>query len=330
MSRIIDFQVLVRIKNAFFIQTAEKIELWLHNAEKDTPTTPSSHTFEYLGFITLSDNSGTNFKSRELQSVDVEPKTGSHLKLRLSQPFPNDLNETGQISLIAVNVLGLELESEAAACSSSDSFLSICDDLSFCMYVEEGITEIVRELETKKLKAVSEERFEYARKLKLCMTTLRGAGERLGRYALAKRQAVAQEDFTTAKLRKEQMRIYQNCVFLSLEVEKLLEKNGLDAENDCVSPAYLTKPVLPCAPSLQDVASIILSQQSPKPLPRQHPEGISKQISDEILRSPQLSKLGRSPCRNSPTGSLRRRNKSVPRNICEDNYDERTLPIMKT
>lgn len=72
-----------------------------------------------------------------------------------------------------------------------------------------------------------EERFEYARKLKLCMSCLRTAGERLGRYALAKRQAVEQEDFLTAKLRKEQMEMYKNAVIEKLKVNTLLEENGV-------------------------------------------------------------------------------------------------------
>lgn len=59
------------------------------------------------------------------------------------------------------------------------------------------------------------------------MTVLRSAGERLGRYALAKRQAVQQEDFITAKLRKEQIEIYRKSVFQQLMVDKLLEPNGV-------------------------------------------------------------------------------------------------------
>lgn len=73
----------------------------------------------------------------------------------------------------------------------------------------------------------ADERFEYARKLKLCMGALRSAGERLGRYSLAKRQAVQQEDFMTAKLRKEQIEIYRNSVFEQLQIEVLLEPNGV-------------------------------------------------------------------------------------------------------
>lgn len=318
---------------------AEKIELWLHNADKETPTTPSAQSFEYLGFITLSDNLATNYASRELQSVTVEPKVGTHLKLRISAPYRNDLNETGQVSLLAINVLG-ETELDLRPPTTDDSFcISICDDLSFCMYVQESITEVVRELEAKKIRAVNEERFEYARKLKLCTTNLRVAGERLGRYSLAKRQAVAQEDFITAKLRKEQIRLYQTAVFSQLEVEKLLERMGTDPENDSVSPAYSQKPILPSPPSLQEVAARLTSTVA-SPNPNRSapmlfdPDAVTsacipKQYPDDVLHSPQLSKLGRSPLRNSPSGSLRRRNRSIPRNSYDD-FDERTLPALKT
>ncbi|XP_055681198.1 centrosomal protein of 104 kDa isoform X1 [Lutzomyia longipalpis] len=312
----------------------DRIELWLHNAPKDSPTTPSSQNFEYLGFIALSDNSASQYKSRELQSVTVNPRMGTHMKLRMGAPYSNDLNHAHQVALIGINVLGMESEDEAPGpAGAPETLASICDCLSFSMYVEETICDVVRELEAKKGRAVIEERFEYARKLKLCMSALRSAGERLGRYALAKRQAVTQEDFSTARLRKEQIELYRNAVFGQLEVEKLLEKGGQLPENDLVSPIYISKPILPSPMSLQEVATLLLSdpkeqQHSPKP---PHPKSSDAGKQDESYFSPQLSKIGRSPSRNSPTntGSMRRRNKSAPRNSYED-YEERTLPTLRT
>lgn len=196
-------------------------------------------------------------------------------------------------------------------------------------------------------------RFEYARKLKLCMTALRNAGERLGRYSLAKRQAVQQEDFTTAKLRKEQIEMYRDSVLKHLETDKLLEKNGVLSENDECSDLYSSKPTLPSPPSLQDVANLLAEAHfaatlSPK---SQHDDKSStdggsssqttdthpstsqstKRSHDEIPNSPQLSRIGRSPNRGSPIssqGSLRRRNKSAPKNSYED-YEERAIPALR-
>lgn len=79
--------------------TAERIEIWIHFAPKGAPTTPSSQTFEYLGYISLSDNSATKFKSRELQSVSVGPQKGTHVKLRLGQNHQNHLNTNNQVGI---------------------------------------------------------------------------------------------------------------------------------------------------------------------------------------------------------------------------------------
>lgn len=86
----------------------ERIELWIHHAVRGAATTPSSQTYDFLGFIALSDNSATNFKSRELQSVPVGPKKGTHLKLRFGSPYPNELNKSNQVNYLAKNQLNIE------------------------------------------------------------------------------------------------------------------------------------------------------------------------------------------------------------------------------
>ncbi|XP_073821254.1 centrosomal protein of 104 kDa [Musca autumnalis] len=375
----------------------EKVELWLHYSPKSIPSTPSSQCFDFLGFVALADNAATNYKSRELQSVSVNPRKGTHLKLRLSGPHTNEYNTNNQIALIAVNVLGEDLETSgnasketeaensggslAGAGDSSDAselpLASMCDDLLFSMYVEESIADIIREMEERKAKAVASERFEYARKLKLCMSALRSAGERLGRYALAKRQAVQQEDFTTAKLRKEQIEMYKSAVFKHLLVDDLLEKNGESlAANDVACEVYASKPILPVAPSLQDVAQALAeahmaATMSPKSCQEDksstdgnsstgggvtgggsgggkhfqtstsnkqtdHVSSLTaanlRRSHDEIPMSPKLN-MRRSPSRHSSPmsshqGSLRRRNKSAPRNSYEE-YEDRAIPTLR-
>ena len=71
------------------------------------------------------------------------------------------------------------------------------------------------------------ERFEYARKLKQAMEELRRAGERLGKFELEKRQAIGMEHFGKAKLKKVQMDEYRTLVYAFLEVEDLLEVDGV-------------------------------------------------------------------------------------------------------
>ncbi|XP_055642781.1 centrosomal protein of 104 kDa isoform X2 [Toxorhynchites rutilus septentrionalis] len=373
-ARIVRIQVLA---HQYYIP--ERLELWLHYSSKGAPSTPSSQSFEYMGFVALSDNSSTNYTSRELQSVTVTPKVGSHLKLHLGSPYPNKFNKDNQVALLAINILGEELSADelimaqhnSAVLSATPSNLemlnsslaSICDDLSYSMYVEESICNVVRRMEVLKLQAVQDERFEYARKLKLCMGALRTAGERLGRYALAKRQAVQQEDFTTARLRKEQIEMYRKAVFDQLKVDTLLKSDKSVASNDSCSELYASKPMLPSPPSLQDVASALSETPLPsvtevtkqqilhvttdstttnsstpasssgamsKPqeaTPSKSHHNLSRP--DDIPNSPLVSHKGRSPMRSpTNTGSLRRRNKSAPRNSYED-YDERAITTLR-
>lgn len=115
-----------------------------------------------MGFITLSTNETTGFKSRELQSVNVGPRRGTHLKLRLGSAHRNRHNSFHQVALIAVNVLGTELSDELGdeaaeqqAASVDAAPLSMCDDLSFSMYVDESVAEVVRDMEAKKTAAVN-------------------------------------------------------------------------------------------------------------------------------------------------------------------------------
>lgn len=167
-----------------YLFSAERIEFWLHYSSKSA--TPSSQTFEYVGFIPLSEASGT-FQTRELQSISIGKKLGTYLKLRMGNPHDNKLNPNKQLALLAVNVLGEKfspssndlshLEHKQSDDTMEVTLSSITDDLSYCMYVEESIVEIVKKLENLKHKAVADERFEYARKLKLCMNCLRMAGK---------------------------------------------------------------------------------------------------------------------------------------------------------
>lgn len=257
----------------------------------------------------------------------------------MSAPHPNNLNPNNQLALLAVNVLGEEFNPNTNDLShlklknpddeTEVPLLSITDDLSYCMYVEESIVLIVRNLEQLKLKAVADERFEYARKLKLCMNCLRTAGERLGRYALSKRLAVIKEDFSTARLRKEQMEMYKKSVFEKLEIEKLLETRGLLVENDSCSDTYASKPILPQAPTLVEVANILENSKTNGHLEESPSTGrTNAQFKfEEIPNSPQF-KIRSSPRGSPNTGSLRRRNKSAPRNSNYD-FDEREIPTLR-
>lgn len=124
----------------------------------------------------------------------------------------------------------------------------------------------------------------------------------------------------------------------------------MDQANDSFSEIYAQKPTLPTPPSLQDVAATLVdlsSTLSPKlghrdtgstdgsSISESYSASLSKTSVTQVdaPNSPQLNQFGRSPYRdsstsNSRTGSLRRRNKSAPRNSYED-YEERAVPALR-
>ena len=71
---------------------------------------------------------------------------------------------------------------------------------------------------------LSEERFDYAKKLKEAMSDLLMVGEKLGKFEVEKRRAVEMEDFDTAKRKKvRQLRnVFTNSVYFNLMVFILL------------------------------------------------------------------------------------------------------------
>lgn len=73
------------------------------------------------------------------------------------------------------------------------------------------------------------ERFEYARKLKDAMESLRTVGERLGKYELEKRHAIELEDYERARQKKNQMDEFRTNAYEEICVEQLLENNGVSS-----------------------------------------------------------------------------------------------------
>lgn len=72
-----------------------------------------------------------------------------------------------------------------------------------------------------------EERFEYAKKLKAAISELQKVGEKLGKFEVEKRQAVENEDYDKAKLKKVQMDEYRLQVYKDLNLPDLLETSGV-------------------------------------------------------------------------------------------------------
>ncbi|XP_050668136.1 centrosomal protein of 104 kDa isoform X2 [Leptidea sinapis] len=139
---------------------------------------------------------------------------------------------------MAVNVLGDEMEDEAKTIiiTKAEVSFSPYDDLAFIMYVDNDIADLVRILDEKKKTAVSEERFEYARRLKSAGSALAAAGIRIGRWRLRKRTAAARDDFELARRMRDRISDALMGVKEDPELLRLIEDEGPDARNDSSMP----------------------------------------------------------------------------------------------
>ncbi|XP_076374958.1 centrosomal protein of 104 kDa isoform X1 [Megalopta genalis] len=319
----------------------EKLEIWTSVEENASVTTE----FSYLGYITLSDNASTMYKSRELKSVALPETEAVSLKLRLHKPHSNAHNVYQQVGLIAINILGepygQELSGQGDA-PYNPHYTSPYDDLAFEMYVDRDVAKIVRQMEAKKLQAVEEERFEYASKLKVAMENLRKAGERLGKYELEKKYAIALEDYDKAKAKKAQAQQYRQQVYQSLEVQDLLEVHGpleknnqssiegkepvsVDTTNTTTAPEDITSPPRLVIPPNRDGA---ISPTGPAHQPPVSPLH-QKPNSPEVTDSPTNGVVERQ--NNCNKGSLRRKTKSAGPALRSsyEAYEERTIPALR-
>ncbi|XP_023937163.1 centrosomal protein of 104 kDa [Bicyclus anynana] len=199
--------------------------------------TPCGATYNSVGRVTLA-KPASQARTRELRSAALpEPTVARFVKLRLSGPHP-PAKDDDQVALMAVNVLGEELEevNKTTPTEKAEIFFSPYDDLAFVMYVDNEIADLVRNLDRKKKAAVTEERFEYARRLKSAGSALAAAGIRIGRWRLRKRTAAARDDFELARRMRDRITDALIGVKEDPELQRLFEDEGPDTRNDSSMP----------------------------------------------------------------------------------------------
>ncbi|XP_052081359.1 centrosomal protein of 104 kDa-like isoform X5 [Mytilus californianus] len=302
---------------------ATKIEFFVGDVPEDMSPNLENARYTRLGYVSLSDNEKTGFKARELKSVHVDA-VGLYLKLNIHKNHINKYNIYNQVGIIAINVIGETLKGPSDFMDpeyyldpdrkgqlddlgldtyNKPDYISPLDDLAFDMYQDPEIAGIIRKLEKKKQEAVLQERFDYAKRLKSAITELQKVGEKLGKYEVEKRQAVENEDYDKAKLKKVQMDEYRLQVYRDLNLADLLETTGSRH------------------PQVIDLEPI--RQATPPRLLELTPRS-------PIQRSPPRTPPPRTPYDERPLPALK--SKETPRELPSTppqrtSYDERPLPV---
>ncbi|CAH0696217.1 unnamed protein product [Spodoptera exigua] len=259
--------------------------------------TPCGATYTSVGKVTLA-RPAQQARTRELRSAALpEPTIARFVKLKLSGPHP-PAKEDDQVALMAVNVLGEEVEdteTPPVLPVSKEPAYSPYDDLAFIMYVDNDIADLVRSLDEKKKVAVSEERFEYARRLKSAGAALASAGIRIGRWRLRKRTAAARDDFELARRMRDRIADALCGVKEDPQLCRLFEEDGPDRRNDSSMPQeydfshHLSPSVAAGSLSMDIPSPVPPIEQEPEENEIQEPEYVNGDDEEEDVQDMQPS-----------------------------------------
>lgn len=185
--------------------------------------------FKRLGFLTLDSNERSAFQARELKTVFVDQIPSNYVKFKLHKNHINDHNLYNQVGIMLVNFCGYESTNHnqkpalpyAHANSSSSSIDNDGTEVySYNQYSSPRGNEVkpfgievkldppilarLTLLADAKKRAIDEEDYITAKAIKQVESDLKELTTALASLDLSKKEAVAAEDFDRAKELKEQ------------------------------------------------------------------------------------------------------------------------------
>ena len=255
-----------------------RVELFIGTVRPGGSVSFQSATFTRLGYISFDSNEKTSFKARELKSVNLDCE-GNFFKIQCHKNHINKLNIFNQVGIVAVNIIGdyiaekenpstfrelvgeIDTGIDAAAILGQlnrPGNISIVDDITFGVYQDPEIAKVIQQLEKKKLIAINEERYDYAKRLKQCINDLQRVGEKLGKLEQEKKAAVAEENFDVAQSKKVQANEIRVVIFEQLGIHKLLQEDRLRADDE---PHILVKSPPHHLPGLKSISQSGLDRE---------------------------------------------------------------------
>ncbi|CAI9734770.1 of 104 kDa-like isoform X2 [Octopus vulgaris] len=193
---------------------ASKIEIFVGDIPENEPLDLKNVRYVCLGYISLANNEKTDFRVRELKSV--------HISVVAINIIGDRLQEESTPVMDPEEIQNQDKESPLAGFNRPD-YISPLDDLAFDMYQDPGVAQLIRKLEKKKQEAVLQERYEFAKRIKIGIEKLQKSGEKLGKLEVEKRQAVENEDYDKAQMKKIQIFELRLQLYEEVKIKTLLE-----------------------------------------------------------------------------------------------------------
>jgi len=224
-----------------FIPKSISIELGDVSSDRDNPDLNKA-MFMPVGDITFLNgkDKGSTDRGRQLQTVEFgggqnnNPKDMikvTFIKFILKQNHFNRQNQYNQVSLMGVSIYGIEdmpiyydkLQQRRNSELEQNSVVARQQDLAFVMYTDKDIAELIHQLENRKYEAVSRERFENARRLKVAIKEMESVGQVLAALEMEKRALILSQDYEGANGKKTEMKEIKDEAYRKYAIAELLE-----------------------------------------------------------------------------------------------------------
>ena len=212
---------------------ATKIEVFIseptrESSDSHTYYTPETATWKRLGYLSLSTNEATDYIARELRTVHANC-VALYLRLVLHKCHVNPYNLYNQVGLVALNIIGRQgpeykqsptpyhMKGGVAPSDPSgfDTELELTDmkppeatgeaDHRYSHHFDPTTQRKIRELTEQKMRAVKQEDYDTAKRMKDQIDKLTTVGSRLLLLENQKKVAVQKEDYDLAKSLKQQI-----------------------------------------------------------------------------------------------------------------------------
>ncbi|XP_023330151.1 centrosomal protein of 104 kDa [Eurytemora carolleeae] len=155
--------------NAWAVST--QIDIQVGEVARGSSRDRKNAHFMELGSVFPESNEQFDYNARQLITVEIaddgRPCPVSFIKLVFHKNYQNKKNQYNQVGLTAISIIGTPAGSDNTEGEFNlDQVLSPYDELSFLVYTDTEITQLILKLEKRKLDAAGTERFEYAKKIK--------------------------------------------------------------------------------------------------------------------------------------------------------------------
>lgn len=206
---------------------ASKIELFIHAPQEGKiPPVSELHNlkFKRIGYLSLDSNERSGFSARELKSVYIDIPA-CYLKISFEKCHVNKFNIFNQVGIIAINCMGVPVDNQETV-EEPPPMGQLLEEAN----VYDAVTlNKLKMLNDAKEKAVAQEDFDEAKRIKDIMEKLKAVGKQLAILELKKKRAIENEDYESAKI-------------IKIEIDRLRQAAFSDGEDaDSINRSVTSK-----------------------------------------------------------------------------------------